>query len=337
MAAYQGKVQIYNTTHFPRVAQGTEAIETIKRQALAEYRTHDAEDQAMFAALSRLLDLAFEAGKRTNEMVPLTALYVNVKELERKRKVLEERLLLLTGLCEETPGFFERLGFGGSTALRNAIKENACRPLADALLSDLCAILAGYRVEDRYTAPHLKIEGIDRLLLILDDYEKVQAAVGEFLVSYLLPALKTAPFESVVVILGRDQFAATHPAWDQHLRPTQLKSMTLDPLPWRDMDALVESYGLHSAEGKERAWRDTHGYPFYVQLWCRGDGVRGAQRRDAEAILRSYDAVDERARKALAACGALFGRRSYRSALPHEGSPSDPVGTTMGTASTSLQ
>jgi hypothetical protein len=271
---------------FPVVARVIEAIEAIRSEALAEFEKHSLSKKEGYGAFSRFLDLTFAAGKHVNDIVPLTQQYVNVKELENHREALQALIPIRESLREETLGFFERLGLGKETALRNTIKGNACRPFADALLSDLSAILVGYRAEDWYKPSRSKIEGIDRLLLILDDYEKLQASIGEFVVSYLLPALKSARFESVVIILGRDQLQATHPAWDQHLRPILLPRIVLEPLSRQDMEELVESYGVRSSGEKERAWQDTQGYPFYVQLWIEEVESGG---RSVVMLKRFYD------------------------------------------------
>ena len=194
----------------------------------------------------QFLDLALEAGKRLNDAVPIIKKHVNFHELEKAKRLIEETVPLMVRLREETPWLWERLGLGGTTALRNAIKENACQPLASALVSDLSAILKKYRSEDGQKLVHDKVKGIDRLLLILDDYEMLQEPLGEFLVRHLLPALRSANFQSVVMILGRDQLEATHPAWDQHLKPNLLKGIALTPLSRSEMDQLVESYGVRA-------------------------------------------------------------------------------------------
>ena len=166
---------------------------------------------------------------------------------------------------EETAWFWEWVGVGGSIGLRNSVKENALRPITAALVRDLSAIL--YRSEEAWTLTHNKINGIDRLLLVIDDYEILQESLGEFLVRHLLPALRAASFQSTVIILWRDQLEATHTAFDRYLRANILKRITLDPLSRAEMDELVESFGVRSPDEKERAWRDTQGYPFFVQLW----------------------------------------------------------------------
>jgi hypothetical protein len=274
--------------YFPTIARIIKAIETIKSEAVAEFQKRHPSEQDGHLAISRFLDWAFKTGHRINDVAPITKRYVNVKELEKWQKSLQAEVPTMASFREETPGVLERLGLGGSTALRNSIKENACHPLADALLSDLSAILAGYRPQDRYKPAHSKIKGIDRLLLVIDDFEKLQESLGEFSVSYFLSALKNADFESVVIILGRDRLEATHPAWDQHLKSALLKRIELDPLSRKEMDELVESYGVRNQSEKERAWRDTQGYPFYVQLWVEEVESGG---RSAVMLKRFYDRI----------------------------------------------
>jgi hypothetical protein len=274
-AAIRDRVSGY---YFPSVDRVVKAIETIRSEGVAEFKQKHPDNENGRTAFLRFLDMAFEAGKRINDAIPITKKHVNFHELDKLKRLIEDTVPQMANLREEAPWWWERLGIGGSTALRNAIKENACRPLADALHSDLSAILAGYRGKDLFKAAHSKIKGIDRLLLILEDYEMLQDPLGEFFVGHLLPALRSANFQSVVVIIGRDQLEATHPAWDQHLKPNLLTRIALAPLSRLEMDQLVESYGVRAHDEKERAWRDTQGYPFYVQLWIEevASGGRGA-------------------------------------------------------------
>jgi len=273
--------------YFPSVGSVTKAIDTIRYEAIAEFQKQQPNNEDGRLALARYLDIALELGKRLNDFSPITKQYVNSREIEKERPLLEKVVPILTSLRDEGQKLPERFGlFSKTKSLRNSIKENACRPLADALVSDLSAILSGYRKDDRSKSTHKKVSGIDGLLLILDDYETLQHTIGEFLVGHLLPALKEANFESVVVVLCRDQLEATHPAWDQHLKPNLLKRIELNPLPRSEMDLLVESFGVQQQDEKERAWGDTQGYPLFVQLWIEETESGG---RTALMLKRFYE------------------------------------------------
>ncbi len=188
--------------YFQTVKGVLQTIADIKNQAGNEFLKQHPGDKEGQAALLRFLDQAFNAGKRLNEVSPVTKKRVNFRELEKWRPVLEASLPLLHSLREENARLIERLGLRKATAQRNAIKENACRELADAFISDLAAILAGYRRKDILKASHAKLPDTHQLLLVLDDYEKLQESLEEFLVGYMLPALKTAPFPSLVIVAG---------------------------------------------------------------------------------------------------------------------------------------
>ena len=252
----------------------------IRSEAVAEFEKQHPDSEEGRAALLRFLDLAFAAGKRVNDAIPITKKHVNVRELEMAKILLEETVPTLLSLQEEGARFSEKFGwFSASRALRNSMKENASKALADALVSDLSAILCRYKPADKLKrATHSKVKGIDRLLLILDDYEKLQESLDEFLVGHLLPALCCANFESTVILLVRDKLEVTHPAWDQHIKPNLLKRVDLDHLSRGEMDQMVDTFGVKSTDEKDRAWRDTGGYPFYVQLWVEEveSGGRGA-------------------------------------------------------------
>ena len=252
--------------YFPTVQQVVKEIEVIRVEAAAEFKKIH-ENKNTNEDFQKFLNWALSAGEKVNDAFPDTKKHINFQKVKNLQPLIEEALPLMKSLQDESPRFWERLGLGDSTALRNSIKKNACAALSRAFLSDLAAILSGYQKKDTFKATHPKVKGIDRLFLILDDYEKLQDSIGVFLVGHLLSGLNSAEFESVVIILGRDQLEATDPSWDQHFKKHLLPRIALTPLSQPEMNELVESYGVEEPDEKERVWRDTQGYPFYVQLW----------------------------------------------------------------------
>ncbi len=272
--------------YFPSVARVVKTIDEIRNQAIVEFAKKHPDDENGRKKLAAILDALLDTGKAINDVVPATKKRIDFREIEKVRPSVDKAILTLDSLKLEPISFLEKIGIGSSRTLRNAIRENACRPLADAMVADLSAILDSYKKEDRFRAAHKKIHGIDRLLLVIDDYEMVQGAIGEFLVGSLLPSLKNASFETVAIILGRDQLRNTHPAWDQHLEPCMQRSISVTSLSKPEMERLISSYDIISATEKERAWRDTEGYPFYVQLWIEEAESGG---RSAVMLKRFHD------------------------------------------------
>ena len=96
--------------YFPAVDRVIKAIETIRSEAVAEFQKHHPDNKEGRLALLRFLDLAFEAGKRINDAFPITKKHVNVHELQRARRLLEEMIPLMSSLREEAGRFFELFG-----------------------------------------------------------------------------------------------------------------------------------------------------------------------------------------------------------------------------------
>ena len=91
--------------------------------------------------------------------------------------------------------------------------------------------------------------------------------MGEFLVGHLVRRLEQCAFETVLVIIGRDQLALTDPRWNQHHQRQLAVPIVLSALRRDEMDALVKAHGRTSAADLDRAWADTMGFPLLVKLW----------------------------------------------------------------------
>lgn len=273
--------------YFPSVSRVVKVMEYLRAEALAQFLTLPSQNEDGKVAVAEYIDMAFSLGHVVNDLAPKTKGYFNAEAMEKHRPMIEAAIPKLTALVKETPNYFQRLGIvDGMLGLRNKIRHNACELLAEAFVSDLAAILSGYRYRDLFKPSHRKIDSIDRLLLVIDDYEETQRYLGEFLVTYVLPALRNAKFETVVIVLGRDQLEATHVGWSHHHKPVLLEPIVLKPLARDEMDVLVESFGMGSPAEKERAWKDTRGYPLYVQLWSEEAQSGG---RSAIVVKRFYD------------------------------------------------
>jgi hypothetical protein len=271
--------------YFPMVHLTAKAIESVRRQAITELQKRLPDQQDAPIYLSRLLDLAFQAGKRLNDISPATRCHLNFAAVE---KTVHDIVPTMKSLVDKSPQIWQRFGFGLGS-LCNAVKENACRPLSDALVGDLSAILHGYRKRHFWRPTPRKIPGVDRLLLILDDYEALQKTIGEFLVGYLVPALREAEFDTTLLVIGRDRLEASSPRWQQQFAANLLERIELSALSRSELDGLVEAYGVDSAEIKERALKDTQGFPYYVELWMQeAEETKGPPRRPSALMLQMF-------------------------------------------------
>jgi hypothetical protein len=254
--------------YFAQTKQVLDKAESIELAALREMQRDFPADPEVAAIFRRLLDVALALGKGLNELAPLTRQYLDARQLEKwTRAGLEDRAQRLRAVHTRSRWLGGILPDWLGVARDNAIKENAPAVLANALLTNLSAILSGYRNCDKWRPLHAKLPGVNRVLLVIDDYEALHEQWGDFLVARLLPGLREAEFQSVVVILGRDHLANTHTDWDQHLRGSLLDRIALAPFSQEEVESLVNGRGVADRREAERAWRDTLGHPFYLQLW----------------------------------------------------------------------
>jgi len=216
--------------------------------------------------LMRILNATVGCGQRINTLAPRSKLYLDFDAVEKSLPKIEAALKTLPPLLDEVPGVLDKLGLG-KVALRNAVRANALNALAEAFVTDLTALLAGYQRKNFLRPSQARVQGLERLLLVVDDYESLVANFGEFLVSYLVPRLKQCSFETVLVIIGRDQLALGHPGWNQHHQRQLAPAIALSALCRQDMDKLVLANGRTGREELDRAWADTLGYPLLVCLW----------------------------------------------------------------------
>lgn len=219
------------------------------------------------------------AGKRINDLAPASKKFLNFQKLEQYIPQIESTLKELEPLLDEVPGILDKLGLGRQAAQRNSVRRNPLAALSTALETDLSVLLAGYRKRDWRHPTKSKVKGIDRLLIVVDDYESLTGTLSEFLVSHLVQGLKHCDFDTVLVVLGRDQLALTHPAWSQHHNFELAPAISLRPLSRTEMDELATAYKVTDPNQQERAWNDTQGYPLLVHLWIEeareGEGNGG--------------------------------------------------------------
>lgn len=265
-------------SYFPMTAELLSTMDELRREAAAEAAHLTEAGQEHPERVMALFDALVALGRPLNAAFPKSKDYVNAEAIGEHREDVKEALAGIKTLANETMPFLERLSIGNRTGRRNALRANALDALANALFSDLSALLNTYRGADILKPMSSKLASTDRLLLVIDDYEKVASSLGKFLVNHFIPLLKRAEFESTIVILGRDRLEATDDEWDRHLKPLMQKPIRLAPLSREELEQLVRAHGVSDQAVIDRAWSDTQGYPFYVLLWAEemADGGKSA-------------------------------------------------------------
>jgi hypothetical protein len=269
--------------YFPQVRK----IASIHREILDAARVElagsgvppDARAKAM--ALLRTGQLLNKAVPRTRELLNFQALGSD-DELAKTMDEAAEIAAQLKVLRDRAAGPIQNLlGLTRRARVRNDLYDVT----AEALLSDLSAALGPYQKRDRFRLlTQRRIEGLDRLLLVFDDFEAVGPVLEEFLVGSLIPRLARASFPTLLVVLGRDDLDAMHPSWSQHCRQFIREQIRLAPFSREEAMELLSTAGVPEGR-REEIYRATQGFPFLLTLLIDELATEGA---DSALFLRKF-------------------------------------------------
>lgn len=249
---------------FPNTTNVLREYEKFRNALIAAYTEQDNSLKA--DEILKCLNFINHVGQAINDISPVTAKFLRIKGIEEtleKMKIFSPEIKILQ---KEGVNTIQKLTLRSDNInIRNAFRENSTQPLANALLNDLSAILK--KPENPWIPAPSKIKGIDRLLLIIDDFEALQDMMNDFLTENLFRLLKNANFESKVIILGRDRLSNTSPNWDQHFQNSLAEPIQLKHLNKDEVFYLATLYGIEDERILKKMWEDTEGYPYYIQLW----------------------------------------------------------------------
>ena len=194
---------------------------------------------------------------------PAAAVALKGMEMVKVEEYIEPALDVLVS----SKALSEKSGLLGNLTKRRftALRHSPFEAVADAYLSDLSAMLAGYQKKDFFRFTHPPIKGLNRLLLILDDYEAVGRVIGRFLTESLLPRLKNAPFSVLVIILGRDSVYEADKDFVHHLAGNISEPIRLEP--FTEPEGVKYLMGFGYTETESREWYGkSRGLPFILRL-----------------------------------------------------------------------
>ena len=108
-------------------------------------------------------------------------------------------------------------------------------------------------------------------MLVIDDFEILGNTVVDFLVTSLIRALKSAPFATKIVIVGRDDLFDANISFQHHL-----SGLVIDKLRLEQFDPAVTEKMLlgagYSTDELPALLEESQGYPFIVSLLCEAKG-----------------------------------------------------------------
>jgi hypothetical protein len=199
-----------------------------------------------------------------NPNIPLRLLIATATDEKIAEPVVDATLDVLESFSKRhSPAFepiFELIGY----TKKESVRTDLYAVTAEALVNDLKVAL-GAPGRPKFKLTQYPIKGLDRLLLVIDDYEALHPIIGLFLTEFLLPVLAEAGFQASVVICCRDELGSMDVSWNQHLQPYLKEEIRLTPFDKDAAYALMEEAGVPS-EQREGMFLATSGFPFLLTL-----------------------------------------------------------------------
>ncbi len=256
--------------YFPRARKLAQKYAELERQIEGKI---DKADGAR--GLKDAANWLLRGGALLNRTIPKSREYLDFDTLRKEglEDHFQSAVDLVTELAEPAnrrwvPGPVKDLvGFSYSDRMRTDLFGLA----ADEWVGDVSAILTGYRKEDRLKITHAPVAGLERLLLIIDDFEILGKSIADFLVEALIPLLANADFHSTIIVLGRDDLFDSHIGFQHHLSHHVRDRIRLGVLPEEVAAGLFldAGYGKHELE---KLISESMCYPFLVSLLCEAKG-----------------------------------------------------------------
>jgi hypothetical protein len=271
--------------YFPHVRKVAKIHRALVESVVAELKAGPAPQEIKDAAVALLM-----AGRRLNQVVPKTREFLDVSATKLEpidlTQTFDEAWKVLSSMralrdSSVLPGpIRDALGLG----YKERVKSDLYGVTADALVTDLSAAVVGYRKEDRFRLTQSPIPDVERVVLVVDDFEALAPALEEFLVSSLIPRLAEAPFPTLMILIGRDDLEAMHPHWGQHCKKYIRDQIRLAPFDRESAMDLLARSGV-PPERREELYQTTQGFPFLLSLLIEELGEAGA---DSALFLRKF-------------------------------------------------
>lgn len=271
--------------YFPKTSEAIAVISNIRGELTKELfekgiSTFDAE------GVLKIAEAGASILERVAAFVPKVREYVDVGAVKGAVGEVPAVAEEIKALSAGTVHFWERLGLGSASSLREAAKQDPEEVLAGAFVADLKAILLGEH-EGKLQPGHGKIKELERLLFVLEDYEATHKQLGGLLIPKLLNKLKSSELDSTLIVLSRFRLKAMNPLWKDY--EAQLKrAVVLKPLERAEVDELLRGVGIDDLHEQERAWNESSGLPYHLSLLIDEIDSGG---RSSTSLKELYDRV----------------------------------------------
>ncbi|WP_394835631.1 ATP-binding protein [Pendulispora rubella] len=253
-----------NKDYFPHLRDVAARHRRLVGKVMSEIQKQGATE-----SVQRVAKALLNTGRALNAVVPPSKVILNVSGVRdaQLEEAFEGAGKLLRGLSQmgESTALWGPLRDLTGATRANRLKRDLYSLAASELRADLVAALRGYERRDLARFMHAPIPGLSSLLIVIDDYEALQGALGDFLTGALVHELAESRLRTVLVILGRDDLQSTHPGWGQHCRRYLRDQIRLAPLDKEGAGAILSAAGIPESRWSD-LYESTQGYPFLLNL-----------------------------------------------------------------------
>ncbi|WP_295929828.1 hypothetical protein [uncultured Xanthomonas sp.] len=249
--------------YFPKTREAIEAISWIRREITKELSERGISNEDL-RGFANLIKTGASIVGRIGVFIPKIREFVDAQAVKDAADEIPPATEEIKALSAGSIHFWEKLGLGSASSLREAVKQDPEEVLASALVADLKAILVG-KHEGKLQPGHGKIRQLERLLFVVEDYEALHKQLGSLLIPKILNKLKSSEIDSTLVVLTRFRLKATNTLWKDY--EAQLRrAIVLKPLERAEVNELLTGLGIDDPQEHERAWHESSGLPYHLSL-----------------------------------------------------------------------
>lgn len=165
-----------------------------------------------------------------------------------------------------------------SSALTKRLLRDATGATCEAFVADLTDLLVGWekkKIENLLKLLPPKAPNVDRLLLVLDDYESLPERTRAAFIHDLLPKLANATFDTTVIVIGRDALTDAHMEWSDKFEKYIEADIRLTELSIDEASRYVRDRGISDETIVQRIVTDTRGFPFLLATEVEAENAGG--------------------------------------------------------------
>lgn len=238
----------------------TEIEKKFRKEIKKKKKLSDSEIDSMVTVL-------FALGKGVNKISSKSTEYLDFEKVEAK---LDKDIKNIWRSVNNSmsDGFLSSImpDIKGKKNYRARLLQNPKMAISEALVTDLHTILYGAKdLKSNLKPTQSKVQGISKLIVVIEDYENKQHIMNDFLIEHFIPMLKKSKFDSLLFIVGRDIVSNISSEWIHKLKRNIEIECDLDKFTEDEAISYIKMMGINDDKISE-ILIETDGYPWLLEI-----------------------------------------------------------------------